>query len=158
MINAILERVADGEPLARILRADGMPKLSTWYDWLASDPALSGRYARAREAGIDLTVYDMLELVNDEPRIVEGRVDPGDVALRRLRAETLMKVISKWDAKRYGDRLEVDSKTDLQLTVTINRAPGLPAGVTLPALPGASVPLAALPAGDDEGGDDGRDD
>lgn len=167
MIDFVLAAVSAGTPLAQALREaqeqfPHVPAKNTLYGWIVGDPALSDRFARAREMGADAIADEMLAIADAEPRITdEGKIDPADVQLRRLQVETRGKLLAKWAPKRYGDRLEVDSKTDLQLTVTINRAPGLPAGVSLPALSGVSVPVAALPgrdAADDEGGNDGRDD
>lgn len=94
----ILERVASGEPLAQVLRDPGMPRLSTWYDWVRKDDELAGRFGRAREAGFDHIAAECIEIADF------GGNDP---QLARVRIETRLKLLAKWDPRRYGDVQQV---------------------------------------------------
>ena len=112
IVDEIVDRLTAGEPLAKILRSERMPKPSTFYDWMAGDEDLSGRVARAREFGADAIAVDALDIADKDPEYATGeggsRIDQGDVANRKLRIETRLKLLRCWDPKRYGDKVQVD--------------------------------------------------
>lgn len=107
IIETILEQVTAGVPLAQVLRADGMPSVSAFYNWLNEDKELDGRFARAREFGHDAIASDALEIADQSPEYATSQfgssIDTGDVANRKLRIETRLKLLAKWD-RRYADR------------------------------------------------------
>ena len=94
----ILRRISEGEPLATICRSDPkrFPHPTTWGDWVAADETLAFAYARAREVGFDAIAAEGLTIVDD--------VDE-DPASRRVRADYRLKLLAKWDPKRYGDAM-----------------------------------------------------
>ena len=97
----IIRRISEGEPLAQICREDGMPGLSTVYDWEGKDEALSGAIARARIAGFDMIAQEALAIADD--------ADPdADVQRSKLRIETRLKLLAKWDPKRYGEMVKTE--------------------------------------------------
>lgn len=133
IVDTIIEAVTAGTPLAEILRSDpAMPKPTTFYDWLRGDEALSERFARAREFGFDAIAVETLKIADDASADwIPGKngpmLDAEHVSRSKLRIETRLKLLSKWDPKRYGDRLELDGKVDGNVTVNIARlAPDKP--------------------------------
>lgn len=114
---AIIAGLSNGIPLAQLVRELGVG-LSTVYDWRDHDDAFAGRIARAREIGFDVIAADVLPIVDD-------RGD--DPASRRVRAEYRLKLLAKWDPKRYGDKTLVGSDPDNPLPeglrVTFLKAP-----------------------------------
>jgi hypothetical protein len=113
----ILARVADGEPLAQVLRDLGIGH-TTWYDWTKAHEALAERIARAREVGYDVIAVDALKIADDSTRDTIDtergpRIDSEWVARSKLRVETRLKLLAKWDPKRYGEKLAVGGATDL---------------------------------------------
>lgn len=119
-VEQILERVTAGEPLAQVLRTEGMPKPSTFYDWLNADADLAGRFARAREFGADAIAADALKLADVPPAYgPDSKIDGGDVQHRKLQIETRLKLLAKWDPKRYGDKLELAGDAKAPLTVHV---------------------------------------
>lgn len=122
-IEEILERVTSGEPLAQVLRTEGMPRPSTFYDWLAADAELAGRFARAREFGADAIAVEALRIA-DTPIEGERRKMSADglevttedmLGHRRLQVETRLKLLAKWDPKRYGDRQQIEHSGKVRL-------------------------------------------
>jgi hypothetical protein len=111
---AICARLSEGEPLRQICRDEGMPKWRTVYDWLAENEDFAARFARAREVGFDAIAAEALEIA-DTPLMGEeitekddGRVEKrkGDMlGHRKLQIETRLKLLAKWDPKRYGERI-----------------------------------------------------
>lgn len=106
----ICERLADGEPLRQICRDDNMPAWRTVYDWIESVPEFAARIARARAMGFDAIAEDTLEIIDQEPErqaTEHGtKVDPGAVQHQKNRVEQRMKLLSKWDPKRFGDKID----------------------------------------------------
>lgn len=111
MIEEILERVTNGEPLAQVLRSEGMPGVTAFYDWLNKDPVLDERFARAREYGHDAIATDALRIIDTPPaykQTAEGMsIDQGDVQNRKLQFEGRLKLLSKWD-RRYADKVDLN--------------------------------------------------
>lgn len=103
----VCARVSTGETLRQICREDGMPSKSTFYEWMEADAELAGRFARARLDGFDAIAEEALSIADDKPeRNPMGGIDGGDVQHRKLRIETRLKLLAKWDPKRYGEKVE----------------------------------------------------
>jgi hypothetical protein len=120
IVEDVIARVSRGEPLASVCRTEGYPAAVTWYDWMKADADLSERFARAREAGFDAIARDALDIADDEPGTTpQGTVDGAEVMHRKLRIETRLKLLAKWDPKRYGDKLELAGDAKAPLTVHV---------------------------------------
>lgn len=115
IFDEIVARVSEGEPLAQICREEKMPGLMTVYDWMQKDCALSVRFASARVAGYDIIAADALRIADTPIEGTESEEDGGGkitkrrrrdmIEHRRLQVDTRLKLLAKWDPKRYGDRL-----------------------------------------------------
>lgn len=110
----ICARLSKGEPLAVICRDDHMPAYRTVYDWQKARDTFSASIARAREEGHDNIAADCLSIADDKsgdvkmvgPEGEEREVcDTEFVQRAKLRIETRLKLLAKWDPKRYGDKL-----------------------------------------------------
>lgn len=116
LIEAICERLSKGEPLAQICRDQGMPHPSTVRDWMAANEEVSRAIARAREDGEDVIAAEVLEIVDAVPERVDtkfgSQVDSGDVANRKMRAEYRLKLLAKWNPRRWAERIDVTSKDE----------------------------------------------
>ena len=108
----ITERLSEGEPLRQICRDAHMPEWRTIYDWMYRDETLSAAIARAREIGYDKMAEEVLQIA-DTP--VMGQVQTMDdkgstirtedmLGHRKLQIETRLKLLAKWNPKKYGDR------------------------------------------------------
>lgn len=89
-----------------------MPGYRTVYDWKDSNPVFAANIARARDEGFDAIAADSLAIVDTKPErcaTAEGdKVDSGHVAWLKNRAEQRLKLLAKWDPKRYGEKQQVD--------------------------------------------------
>lgn len=111
IVDRVLERVALGEPLAPILREPGMPHYTNWYNWCREDAALGIAYARARATGFDRIAINARETAR-------GRGESsGDVQRDKLIIETDLKLLAKWDPKRYGDKVALTGDADNPIVV-----------------------------------------
>lgn len=123
--DTIVEQVSNGEPLAKVCRDIGVG-LSTWYDWCEARPELAGRIARAREAGEEIIITDALLIQDEIPERTAtehgDKVDAGFVAWQKNRVETRLKLLAKWNPKKWGDKVAIGGASDLppiQSTATI---------------------------------------
>ena len=115
-IARICEGLAEGVPLAQLCREPGMPGRRTVYDWQESSPELAAHIARAREAGFDQLAEETLAIADntgfeDEDTIIteRGSFPNKEWVMRsKLRVETRLKLLSKWDPKRYGETKKLE--------------------------------------------------
>lgn len=119
----IVDRLSKGEPLAEICRDDHMPAVRTVSDWKRANEAFSADFACARDEGYDQIAADCLRIADDSSgdddpaeEELEGQGHGGALKRRRaggaenvqrskLRIETRLKLLAKWDPKRYGDKV-----------------------------------------------------
>lgn len=119
---AICERLATGEPMALICRDLGVP-VRTVNQWRQDDEAIANRFDEARDLGYDAIAHDAL-LIADTPRlgviekielikdqnghskmVVTERRKEDMLGHRKLQVETRLRLLARWDPRRYGDRL-----------------------------------------------------
>lgn len=128
----ICSRLSKGIPLAIICRDDDMPGVQTVADWQKAHPAFSVSIARARETGFDTMAAECIEIAEDgshdyktvtqkDGSEVEA-FDREHVQRSKLRIETRLKLLSKWDPKRYGDKLTLDHGGAIGITITSDDA------------------------------------
>lgn len=116
LADEICERLSDGEPLATICRDPRMPKVTTVWDWGQRRPEFSESIARARIEGFDSIAAECLEISNSPVEAIREKMSKDGVEItkedalghRRLQIETRLKLLSKWDPKRYGDKIQAD--------------------------------------------------
>ena len=122
----ICDRLSDGEPLRQICRDDHMPTWAAVYQWMDRDETLALAIARAREAGQDAIAEDIYRSMHADPeRILSeggGRIDAGYVQLIKARAEIDLKLLAKWNPKRYGDRVAIagDAANPLKIEAEVH--------------------------------------
>ena|ERR1700677_2683353 len=93
------DRIAQGQPLAHICRDEHMPAVRTVNDWQDERPDFAASIAHARVVGHDLIAANTRLVAKGE----EG-YSSGDVQRDKLMVDTDLKLLAKWDPKRYGDR------------------------------------------------------
>lgn len=112
----ICERLANGEPLATMCRDnDHLPAWRTVYDWMDARPDFAAAIARAREIGFDVIAAGCLDIAEDGSHDYKHKkrsngeeyeeFDAEHVQRSKLRIETRLKLLAKWDPKRYGDKI-----------------------------------------------------
>ena len=114
----IIEGLCDGVPLRELCRQEGMPNWRTVYDWISADEELAARIAHARELGFDAIAEEILDIADDgtndwverkrKDGSVDTVVDSEHVQRSKLRIETRLKLLAKWNPKTYGERQQVD--------------------------------------------------
>ena len=111
----ICAQLAEGKSLKSICRQDGMPSSSAVLAWVDADyDGFADQYAQARARGYMVLADGLLE-ASEPPE------DDEDSAIRvardRLRTDTRKWMLSKMLPKLYGDKLDVDVKGTMAVTL-----------------------------------------
>lgn len=112
-LDEITTRLSKGEPLEVICRDDYMPSSGTVRDWMKREDIgelVTAAIARAREVGFDALAADCLIIADDSGGDYHAgksgqEFDSEHVQRAKLRIETRLKLLAKWDPKRYGERV-----------------------------------------------------
>lgn len=122
----ICERLAVGDPMAVICRDLGVP-VRTVNEWRESDTEIVARFKDAFEIGMDALARECLQIADTPELGVIEKLErvpvgdgeaPGSFAMvvterrqedmlghRKLRIDTRLKLLAKWDRRRYGEHM-----------------------------------------------------
>ena len=108
--------MAAGRTLRAFCDGVGKPSFKTVYLWMEKDPEFSTRIAHAREVGHDAIADECVEIIDTPLETVkvvetekgETRIIEDNVARSRLRLEGRLKLLAKWNPRKYGERVEVE--------------------------------------------------
>jgi hypothetical protein len=106
----ICERLAHGETLRKMVLDEHMPPAGTIYRWLDSNESFRDQYAQARVRQADYYA----EMIIDES------FGAHDASIGRLRMDALKWASSKIAPKKYGDKIELESNNNQNLTLSFN--------------------------------------
>lgn len=131
----ICEQLSEGIPLRQICRQEGFPAWRTIYDWMWRDDALGDKgvglstaIAYARDLGYDAIAEDCI-IIADTPQLGQTQVmdDKGSrvtiedmLGHRKLQIETRLKLLAKFNPKKYGDRVQMVGSSDEPLNVNLD--------------------------------------
>lgn len=119
--DAICDRIANGVPLREICRDDNMPAWRTVYDWQEANPDFAARIAHARELGEDAIAQECM-IIADTPQIGTRSVSKATgveiteadmIEHRRLQIDTRLKLLAKWNPRKWGDKMAIGGAPDL---------------------------------------------
>lgn len=106
-INELLERTAKGETLMSITADPRMPSRRSVYDWIECDEEFATRFRAARARGVHGLVEECLKIAD------EKATDAVQVADKRVRIDTRLRLAGKWLPKEYGDKLDVNYNAEV---------------------------------------------
>lgn len=118
--DAIIAWVSNGQTLRDWCRQNDV-HFTTVYDWLNKDEEFALRFARARESGEEVIAQECIEIADDATNDWMEKLDKdgmgigwqlnGDHVQRsKLRIETRLKLLAKWNPKKWGDKVDLTSK------------------------------------------------
>lgn len=126
--DAIIEWISAGQTLREWCRQNKV-HFSTVYLWCDKDEEFARRFARAREIGHDLIAEECMEIIDTEAELAESwsenggskHRDSAHVSWLKNRAEMRLKLLAKWNPKKYGDKLDLTSEgKQVGLAININ--------------------------------------
>lgn len=101
-IAELMDRIGKGEPIIKICNDPRMPSRASVYSWIESDAEFAGQFRAARARGVHALAEECLEIA-DEPT-----KDPVEVANKRVRIDTRLRLAGKWLPKEYGEKIDVN--------------------------------------------------
>jgi len=107
LADEICHRIEKGETLRTIIQDSHMPERRTIYSWLEVNEEFQRQYAHARLQQAD----------NYFEQIVDEAFSSHDAQIGRLRIDALKWVASKMQPKKYGDKLEIETKGDSAISI-----------------------------------------
>ena len=112
LADEICHRLSLGQTMASICNDSHMPDYGTLWRWTRENSDFQDESARARETGTH-ALADQCIAIADDPTL-----DPAD---KRIRIDTRIRLIGKWNQKKYGDKIEVESNqsNNIKLSFTI---------------------------------------
>jgi hypothetical protein len=117
VVDRILTGLAQGTPLTIICEPEDMPNRDCVYEWMKEDEEFYRQIARAREAGFDRIALDAMAIADSSELDTVAFERAGQtveipdkewILRTKLRVETRLKLLAKWDPKRYGDRIATE--------------------------------------------------
>jgi hypothetical protein len=110
------EQLSEGIPLREICRQEGFPAWRTVYDWMRKDADLATAIAYARDVGYDAMAEECLDIADNGSNDWMERLDADGIPIgyqvngdhiqrSKLRIETRLKLLAKFNPKRYGDKI-----------------------------------------------------
>ena len=129
IVENLLVHVANGGTVRAFCREKHNPSYNTIYRWLDKDKELMTRFTYvSRFLGARAIAEEALELVDTIPPVIgdgdNARMDNAHVTWMRSRADLRLKLLSKWYPQEYGDKVGIDAKGDINLTIST----GIPQG------------------------------
>lgn len=110
--DAIIEWISAGKTLREWCRQNDY-HFSSIYDWMEKDQEFARRFARAREVGHDVIAEEALAIIDSDPEMVitegGGHRDSAHITWLKNRAEMRLKLLAKWNPKKWGERVDVTS-------------------------------------------------
>lgn len=124
----IVDGLCTGETLESMCRRlDYMPSPWSIGRWRKAHPEFEASYREARRIGFDHIAADCLEIADDGsrdyPKDEDGHsvVDHDHIQRSKLRIDTRLKLLAKWDPKRWGDKLELAGNAKRPLIIEIQQ-------------------------------------
>lgn len=97
LVEEIVTLLSAGHTMKSICALSHMPSIQTIFNWERGNRGFLELSMRAREAGTHVIADQCIEIADDP------LLDPAD---KRVRIDTRMRLIGKWNAKKYGDKIE----------------------------------------------------
>lgn len=120
----ILDAIAEGKSLRESCDKENLAP-GNWINWINSDKQLLEQYTHAREVRAELLFEEIIEIADESSNdtLVDDsgneKANSEWIARSRLRVDARKWALSKMLPKKYGDKLEVDNKGEVGLTVSI---------------------------------------
>lgn len=119
LADEICEGITLGNSIRTVCKPEHMPAISTFYKWIRTNEQFAKQYARATEERTEAMAEDLLDIAdngaNDYMDTEDGKTQYNGDAIQRakLRVDTRKWLMAKMKPKKYGDKLEVDSTSEI---------------------------------------------
>lgn len=121
---SILSEIEEGASLRSVLKKEGMPDSTTFYNWIDSDDTKqkSIQYVRACEKRAESIFEDILEIADessgDKKYTESGEViDSEYVARSRIKIDARKWMLGKMQPKKYGEKIQTEHSGEITTNV-----------------------------------------
>lgn len=118
-MSIVVQRLTDGERLREIAKAWEIPygRLAAW---IAEDAERKSQYEAALSIWADSLAQEAVAIADEQAEVVKENGETFDPNVQRdkLRIDTRLKLASRWNRERYGERVQ-HQHTGLQPSLTI---------------------------------------
>jgi hypothetical protein len=111
----IIDWISQGKPLREFCRQDGKPSHDAVYDYEKLNADFKQRIASAREKGEEVIALDCLAISEENPQVEIPTkcgsyiaTDGAGIQRNRLRVDTRLKLLAKWNPRKWGERIHQD--------------------------------------------------
>jgi hypothetical protein len=127
ILDEICAWIAEGKTLREFCRKEGKPSYAAVYDWQERDQEFATRFARAREIGEDVIAQECIEIAdngaNDWMETKFGpQVNQEHIQRSRLRVDARLKLLAKWNPKKYGERIDHNVSGTIEIAPALDKA------------------------------------
>lgn len=122
--DSVIAWISEGNTLREWCRIPGNPCYRTVYDWKDKDKEFDTRFAYAREIGEEIIAQECLQIADTQEigEIITQKPDGSTeirtedmLGHRKLRIETRLKLLAKWNPKKYGERIQQEHSGKITL-------------------------------------------
>jgi len=119
----VCARVAEGESMRTIAKADGMPVTTTLFRWLREKPEFKQQYDIAKQECAEMYSEEIIEIADDTANDYQekdedghAKLNPENVQRSRLRVDARKWVAAKLKPNKFGDKIqqELTLKTKIE--------------------------------------------
>jgi len=114
--SSVIEAIQSGSTLRKVGAEKGF-SASCIVEHAENDPEFREQYARALLIRADLDIYEIDELVNEEPERGKFGIDPGWANWQRTRIDAKKWLAGKRNPKKYGEKTQVDMNVTGELQI-----------------------------------------
>lgn len=115
--------LSEGKTLREFCRQEGKPSHDAVYDHQAASEDFKQRIARSRERGEEIIAQECLAIADDgsndwmeehhgEDKESGWHLNGEHVQRSRLRVDTRLKLLAKWNPRKWGDKVQVGGDPD----------------------------------------------
>jgi len=105
----ICYRLSTGQTMRSICDAPNMPDYSNLWRWINNNEEFRTQSMYARELGTHALADECIQIADDP------MLDPQD---KRIRIDTRIRLIGKWNSKKYGDKIELESNNNNNIVLS----------------------------------------
>ena len=121
--------LSEGKTLRSFCREDGTPAYTNIYQWMNDSEAFASRIAHARSIGYDSIAEECFEIADNTKMGTKVKESEDGIEVtkedmlghRKLQIHTRMQLLSKWNPKKYGDKLQHSGDAENPIKLTISR-------------------------------------
>jgi hypothetical protein len=105
----ICDRLATGDSLTTVCKAEDMPAKTAVLRWLAKHESFRTQYAKSKEVATEALAEQYFDILDEVPPMKpDGSIDAAAVTWAKNRADARKWYLSKIAPKKYGDKIQTE--------------------------------------------------